>query len=215
MLKVFLLLVIASGISGCGGWKYKANGEVAFEIRSWNHDPIIRVVEKADTKSFMDLGEGFGKDKYRVFYKGDEITGASPETFEKIHWAYSKDSNAVYLFTCKLEKAGPETFQLLDGSWSKDSKSVYHGHQLVEADASTFRYVGNNQALDSANAYHALSSVSLGCDDNSHLKVKIFRNIDLETFKVIDGFKAQDKNGAFDALPSPNKALQPTAKSGG
>ena len=197
-------------LSGCGGWQYKVSDEVTFEIRSWNHDPIIRTVENADPETFQNMDEDFGKDNERVFYKGDEIIGADPATFEQIYWAYSKDSNSVYLFTCKLENASPSTFQVLKGSWSKDSQNVYHGHQQVEADVTSFYFVDNGWALDKSRAYHALTWVSLGCNDSGHLKVKVFENIDPETFEVIDAFTAKDKNGTYDVLPSPNKSVKLT-----
>ena len=204
MFRVYIVLIAIFLLSGCGSWKYKTGEEVTFEIRSWNHDPIIKKVESADPRTFIQMDGGFGKDKERVFYKGDEIIGADSATFKQIHWAYSKDAYGVYLFTCKLKNANPSTFQLLEGSWSKDSKNVYHGHQQVEADVNTFQVLGNNWALDKARAFHALTWVSLGCSDNGPSTVKVFENIDPETFEVINSFNAKDINGVYQALPSPN-----------
>jgi hypothetical protein len=150
--RTCLTIVFSMLLSGCGGWNYKVDEEVIFVIRSWNHDPIIRKVEKADPNTFEQLEEGFGKDGKSVFYKGVEINGADPKTFKHMRWAYSKDKNGVYLFTCKLQSANPETFLLLDGSWGKDNQRVYHGHQPVEADPVTFRFVGKNWAIDKSSA---------------------------------------------------------------
>ena len=61
--------------------------------------------------------------------------------------------------------------------------------------------------MDNSDAYHALTWVSLGCKNNGYLQVKVFENIDQETFEVIDAFKAKDKGGVYDALPSPNKRV--------
>ncbi len=205
MRRVYLLTMILLLLSGCGSQMYKINDQVTFEIRSWNHAPIIRDIENADPETFQDLDDGFGKDKERVFYKGKEIIGADPATFQQTQLSYSKDLNNVYLFTCRLDSASPDTFQLLGGAWSKDSNNVYHGHQQVEADAASFRFAENNWALDKSRAYHALRWVPLGCHTNNFLKVKIFENIDPETFEVIDAFKAKDKNGVYNALPSLNK----------
>ncbi|WP_186300535.1 DKNYY domain-containing protein [Shewanella sp. KCT] len=204
MFRVYLIIVAVLLIPGCTSWKYKVDDKVTFEIGSWNHDPIIKTVENADPETFSQLGEGFGKDRYRVFYKGNEIPGADPSTFEQMKWAFSKDTKGVYLFTCQLEGANPATLQLLDGSWSKDEQYIYHGYQRVKADAATFRFIGDNWALDNSNAYHALTWVSLGCANNGHLQVKVFEDIDQETFRVIDAFKAKDKNGIYNALSSPN-----------
>lgn len=200
MLRVYLTIVAVFLVSGCTSWKYRVEDDVTFEIRSWNHDPIIKTVAGADPETFRQIGEGFGKDKSRVFYKWNEIPGADPATFEQLQWAYSKDANRVYLFTCALENARPDTFTLLNDSWSTDGQRVYHGHQKVVADAASFRLIGNSWATDESNAYHALSWVSLGCDDNGHLEVKVFENIDQATFEVIDAFKAKDKSGVYNAL---------------
>ncbi len=48
MLRVYLTIVGMLLLSGCTSWKYKVEDEVKFEIRSWNHDPIIKAVEDAD-----------------------------------------------------------------------------------------------------------------------------------------------------------------------
>ncbi|MCW8193716.1 hypothetical protein F6455_02820 [Proteobacteria bacterium 005FR1] len=198
MLRVYLTIIAIFVLSGCTSWKYKIDDSVTFEIRSWNHDPIIKEVEGADAETFTKLGEGFGKDKYKVFYKGNEIPGADPATFKQLRWAYSKDISRVYLFTCILDDANPDEFELLGGSWSKDGKHVYHGHQKVDADAASFRFVGNSWAIDKSSAYHALSLVSLGCKANGHLEVKVFQDIDQETFEVIDAFQAKDRRSCMD-----------------
>ena len=207
MLRVYLTIVGVLLISGCTSWNYKVGDEVKFEIRSWNHDPIIKAVEDADPETFMQLGKGYGKDRDRVFYKGNEIPGADPATFEQMQWAYSRDKNGVYLFTCRLEGANPATLRLLEGSWSKDDQYVYHGHQRVEADAASFRFIGDSWAIDNSSAYHALTWISLGCENNGHLQVEVFKDIDRETFEVVDAFKAKDKSGVYDALPSPNNRV--------
>jgi len=188
-MRISLIVITALLLSACGGWKYQINDRVTFEIRSWNHDPIIKRVTRADPMTFINMDEGFGKDKLRVFYKGVEINGADPVTFEQIQWAYSKDKYGVYLSTCKLENANPNSFQLLGGSWGKDNQNVYHGHQLIEADATTFKFIGNSWAIDKSNAYHALTWVSLGCSNMSMLKVRVFKNINPKHSKLLTRLK--------------------------
>lgn len=207
-MRIVFLILISILVSGCTSWNYRVTNEnVAFEIRSWNHDPIIKNVEKADSATFMNLGKGYGADRDRVFYKGNEIPNVDPKTFVHMEWAYSKDSKNVFLHTCQLESANPNEFRILGGSWSKDKENVYHGYELVHADAKSFQFLGNNWAVDKMNAYHALSSVSLGCSSSEHLQVTTFKGTDIESFKVIDGFRAKDKHGEYNALKSPNKRV--------
>ena len=206
MTKLHLIIICTFILSGCGSWKYnKSSDDVTFEIRSWNHDPIIKSVKIADAQSFEDLGDGFGKDGQRVYYKGKEIPSANPKTFQVIHQAYSGDDSSIFLFTCKLKDADPRSFQLLEGFWSKDSERVWHGHRLISANAGSFRYLSDSWAIDNFNAYHAVGWASLGCNDTSGIPVKIFDSIDIESFEVIDGFYAKDKNRSYGALSAPNK----------
>ena len=196
MVSVFYLV-------GCANITYQISDEdVTFNTRSWNHDPIIKKVKNADPATFRNLNNGYGADKSKVFYKGDEIPEADPTTFKQIKWAYSKDANHVYLHSCLLESANPNEFLILGGSWSKDRKNVYRGRDLIQADVESFRYLGDNWAIDKNNAYHALEGTSLDCVGGEFLKVTRFLNIDIESFVITDGFKAKDKNGKYDVLHS-------------
>lgn len=73
--------------------------------------------------------------------------------------------------------------------------------------AASFRFIGDSWAIDNSSAYHALTWVSLGCENNGFLKVRVFNDIDQETFEVIDSFKAKDKGAVYDALPSRNNRV--------
>ena len=78
-------------ISGCTSWEYRVTDEdVTFEIRSWNQKPIIKNINMACLVTFEDLGDGYGVDGHRVFYKSNEIPNADPETFDKLKWIINK-----------------------------------------------------------------------------------------------------------------------------
>ena len=39
-------------------------------------------VKGASAQTFEELGEGYGKDAWKVYYRGKELPGASPGSFE-------------------------------------------------------------------------------------------------------------------------------------
>ncbi|MFQ7387519.1 MAG: DKNYY domain-containing protein [Alistipes sp.] len=41
-----------------------------------------RKVGGASASSFENIGKGYGKDAWSVYYRGEKIDGASPATFE-------------------------------------------------------------------------------------------------------------------------------------
>lgn len=54
-------------------------------------------VEGASPSSFEDLGSGYGKDAWKVFYQGLGIEGASPSSFRSFGDGYAKDDLASIL----------------------------------------------------------------------------------------------------------------------
>jgi len=201
-IKVLAILVLSFILHGCGGWNYKViNESVKFEISSWNHDPIIKNVENADFSTFISLGNGYGSDKKSVFYKGDEVYKANPKSFHILGNGYSKDSRHVFLWDHPIKSADPNTFVILEGLWSKDNNHVFNAYEKVNADSASFKYLKNSWAVDKDNAYHALSWYP----SLTEPAVIVFKNIDTETFRVIDGFNAKDRNRKYDALKTPNK----------
>ena len=69
-------------------------------------------VEGASASSFVDLGDGYGKDNWKVFYCGEEVKGASASSFENIGKGYGKDAWSVYYRGEKIDGASPATFEV-------------------------------------------------------------------------------------------------------
>lgn len=92
--KIVFMLLISIFISGCTNSDYHVtDDDVTFEIRSWSHKPIIKNVDIACSTTFENLGDGYGVDGHNVFYKGNVIQNADPETFDKFKWVYTKHAN--------------------------------------------------------------------------------------------------------------------------
>lgn len=90
-MRIVFILSIGIFISGCTSLSYRVTDEdVTFEIRTWNQKPIIKNIDMACLVTFEDLGDGYGIDGHSVFYKGNEIPNANPETFEKLKWENSR-----------------------------------------------------------------------------------------------------------------------------
>ena len=93
-MRIVLIFSIGIFISGCTSSSYRVTDEdVTFEIHTWNQDPIIKNINMACLVTFEDLGDGYGIDGHSVFYKGNKIPNADPDTFEKLKWMDSKDAN--------------------------------------------------------------------------------------------------------------------------
>ena len=90
-MRIVFVFLINIFIFGCTSLEYRVTDEdVTFEIRSWNQKPIIKNIDMACLVTFEDLGDGFGVDGHRVFYKGNEIPNVDPETFDKLKWRLQK-----------------------------------------------------------------------------------------------------------------------------
>lgn len=125
----------------------------------------------ADVYSFVNLGHGYAKDAYHVYYLGDVLRYVDPRTFrlkrDNYHDAYDGDEDFMYrsrgymimshavLFNGKnVEGASTHSFQDLGGYYGKDSFNVFFmGRKLSGASGNSFRYLGDGYAKDSFDVY--------------------------------------------------------------
>ncbi len=164
---------------------------------------VFKEIEGADPNSFKLLENKFNSnidkkhlytlDKNNVYYKGQIIIDADPQTFKTIVWGnidesyedanicwhyISRDRSHVFYDGKKIEGINPETFKLLTqnttyigcgGSYDiymSDGVSVYYGHKKLEgADASTFKVILDNYARDSKFFYEAGNIISSNPDE--------------------------------------------------
>ena len=105
------------------------------------------VVSSASAHSFKDLGCGYAKDSYRVYYCGNKLTD-NPSRFTALTDGYAKDSFNVYYFGKKIG-ASTSGFKVLSDGYAKDAFDAYYcGKEVVGSSASTFKVTGNGYAKE-------------------------------------------------------------------
>jgi hypothetical protein len=112
------------------------------------------VIEEADSDSFEDINDNYGKDKDRVFYLSHIIPNADPVTFRYLGGSYSKDKNHGYSRDQVISNDG-QNFNVVPNpdetsnnvtaqgiAYARDSKHVFKDIMPIEgADPATFRFV--------------------------------------------------------------------------
>jgi len=63
--------------------------------------------------SFEDLGFGYARDPFQVYFPGHMINGAHPQSFEVLSDGYAKDTFYVYYQSDKMSRLMASTFVTL------------------------------------------------------------------------------------------------------
>lgn len=94
-----------------------------------------KVVGKIDAASVKSLGNSYVKDRSQVFYMGELIPGADPDTFNVINeTSFSRDAKRVYFWQVAVPNANPKTFEILERGYAKDDQRVYHHRSIKKID---------------------------------------------------------------------------------
>ena len=127
--------------------------EIGYEIVEMKVYYNGTVVSNASAHSFKDLGCGYAKDSYRVYYCGKKLTD-NPSRFTALTDGYAMDSFDVYYFGKKIE-ASTAGFKVLSDGYAKDAFDAYYcGKEVVGSSASTFKVTGNGYAKDNWETYY-------------------------------------------------------------
>ena len=98
--------------------------------------------------------KGYFKTSFNVYF-GNKKIDAMASSFVDLGGGYAKDSFNVYYFGEKLKGCMASNFEVLEGGYAKDSFSVYYrGNKIDGAMASSFKYMGNGYGQDHFNAYY-------------------------------------------------------------
>lgn len=115
-----------------------------------------QLFKKVHLTSFMELINGYSKDKNNVYYSSipykhvkKRMLKADPNTFVVLKNNYAKDKNNVYYQLYKwqindysliiLENSDPDSFVILENNYSKDKNNVYYRNKIIEnADPDNF-----------------------------------------------------------------------------
>lgn len=97
---------------------------------------------------------GYFKTSFNVYF-GNKKIDAMASSFVDLGGGYAKDSFNVYYFGEKLKGCMASSFEILEGGYAKDSFNVYYrGNKVNGAMASSFKYMGNGYGQDHFNAYY-------------------------------------------------------------
>lgn len=185
--NIFVFVILTS----CGS-QYTIDESKNVVIRNtWNAGMGSQqmVVEGADAKTFKMIkikdSNRFARDKNYVYYEGERILGADPNTFTAFGPNY-RDEKCVFRFIDGKIKpllgSNPEKFKVLDSSYSIDDKQVFYFNDgFSPRDIATFEVINDRAWSRDKDAYYW-----------GALEVK---GADRETFKILDpSLFAQDKN---------------------
>ena len=121
----------------------------------YQRQPII----DADYRSFVDLGFGYAKDRYNVYYLGRILPYVDPMTFSlrvamPTYYGYRITSNAV-LFRGRKISDSPRSFKDLGWGYGKDNFNVYYmGQKMDDVFSTTFKVLEDGYAEDTFNTYY-------------------------------------------------------------
>ena len=130
------------------------------------------MVMHADTRSFIDLGFGYAKDRYHVYMNGRILEYVDPSSFrlkesrhrhghantdrdiQEPYKGYHKTSFSVYYGDKKIDAVSSQ-FVELDYGYAKDSFSVFFlGEKIKGATCSSFEVLGGGYAKDAFSVYY-------------------------------------------------------------
>ena len=140
-------------------------------------------VRGADASTFVDLGYGYGKDRYHVYRFGEVLEYVDPSSFRVSsefgsgyaseyvrpghggdccdggygrydNGGYYKTSFEVYFRGREISDAHVSSFEILGDGYAKDSFHVYwRGEILDDASPSSFKVTRDGYAEDAFNTY--------------------------------------------------------------
>lgn len=87
-------------------------------------------IKGVHTHSFKDLGRGYAKDAFSVYYRGKK-TDAAVKSFRVLKNGYAKDAFSVYYKGKKIKEASPLKFRVLKDGYAEDAFNTYYKGKRV------------------------------------------------------------------------------------
>ncbi len=158
---------------------------------------MLQIVENPAVR----FQSSYTKDERAVYYRGEMLPDADPDTFAIFDAFYAKDKDNVYYEpepfesssrVIRLEGADPKTFALCDADQdrddcAKDAKSVYVLGRLVQgADPETFTMLSDTYGKDTHSVY------TFPYEDEGDGYARVIPGADPETFAALRWAKAYD-----------------------
>ena len=160
------------------------------------------VVEKVEISPEIDLKtlqpienySEYSKDKNNVYYHFQKIGGADIKTFEPEGYSIGKDKMGVYYETRKVNGVDVNSFEVLKNDFFKDKNNVYYKNKKLEIfKPKNFEVIDYSLVKQNEDLYYFTE------DENNNTKFVPLesKNVDIDTFQILDDDYAKDKNNTY------------------
>lgn len=165
----------------------------------FNDDLVVEKVElspEIDLKtlqSFENYAE-YSKDKNNVYYDFQKIEGADIKTFEPDGYSIGKDKTGVYYKTHKINGIDVNSTEVLENEFYKDKNNIYYRNKKLENfKPENFEVISSSLVGQNEDFYYFTE------DENDNTKFILLenKNVDAETFEVLDEEYTKDKNNVY------------------
>ncbi len=165
----------------------------------FNDDLVVEKVElspEIDLKtlqSFENYAE-YSKDKNNVYYDFQKIEGADIKTFEPEGFFIGKDKKGVYYKTHKINGIDVNSTEVLENEFYKDKNNIYYRNKKLENfKPENFEVISSSLVGQNEDFYYFTK------DENNNTKFILLenKNVDAETFEVLDEEYTKDKNNVY------------------
>lgn len=165
----------------------------------FNDDLVVEKVElspEIDLKtlqSFENYAE-YSKDKNNVYYDFQKIEGADIKTFEPEGFFIGKDKTGVYYKTHKINGIDTNSTEVLENEFYKDKNNIYYRNKKLENfKPENFEVISSSLVGQNEDFYYFTE------DKNNNTKFILLenKNVDAETFEVLDEEYTKDKNNVY------------------
>lgn len=165
----------------------------------FNDDLVVEKVElspEIDLKtlqSFENYAE-YSKDKNNVYYDFQKIEGADIKTFEPDGYSIGKDKKGVYYKTHKINGIDVNSTEVLENEFYKDKNNIYYRNKKLENfKPENFEVISSSLVQQNEDFYYFTE------DENDNTKFFLLenKNVDVETFEVLDEEYTKDKNNVY------------------
>ena len=164
----------------------------------------------------------YGRDEHHVYiatYPGGSINDTFPvswkderifvtklknsdsSSFTLLCQVFAKDSNNVYVFGKAKRNFDSKSFELIYTNksktdvWSRDCNHLYRwGDKVKNIDGESFSQLNDHWGKDKNFVY-------------SFLTRKVYKSVDVNSFQVLEGYEAQDKDYRYEIVLNENKGV--------
>ncbi|MEO6281381.1 DKNYY domain-containing protein [Roseateles sp.] len=145
----------------------------AQEYWTAQHLRIVQI-EGADAATYVSLGEGYARDKHRVYISGVPFKVRDPASFEPLGGDFAHDAERGYYARVEIPGSHGPSFESIDArdtAYARDRANAYYGYRdaassdstgyprravrtLRGADPAALRVLGRDYAADARHVWH-------------------------------------------------------------